>query len=71
MEAARSSKTLVSYHITTWHHNPDGSKLNKLQVFEIKALRIIFGLNKAGVSVQFTILYNNQLHYSYGSPSIH
>jgi hypothetical protein len=24
MEAARSSETLVSYHITTWRHNPEG-----------------------------------------------
>jgi hypothetical protein len=22
MEAAKSSETLVSYYITTWHHNP-------------------------------------------------
>jgi len=28
VEAAWSSKTLVSYHNTTWHHNPEELKLN-------------------------------------------
>jgi hypothetical protein len=28
MEAARSSETLVSYHSTTWSHNPEDLNLN-------------------------------------------
>jgi hypothetical protein len=28
METARSSKMLVSYHNTTWHHNTEDLKLN-------------------------------------------
>jgi len=28
MEAAKSSKTLVSYHGATWHHNPEDLDLN-------------------------------------------
>jgi len=28
MEAARSSKTLVSFHITMWHHKPEDLNLN-------------------------------------------
>jgi len=28
MEAARSSKTLVSYHVITWYHNPEDNDLN-------------------------------------------
>jgi hypothetical protein len=28
MDAPRSSKTLVSYHITTWNHNPEHHGLN-------------------------------------------
>jgi hypothetical protein len=28
MEAVRSSETSVSYHITTWHHNPEDRDLN-------------------------------------------
>jgi hypothetical protein len=28
LEAARASETLVSYHKTTWHHNPDNLNLN-------------------------------------------
>jgi hypothetical protein len=27
MEAARSSETLVFYHITTWYHNPEDHDL--------------------------------------------
>jgi hypothetical protein len=28
MEAARSSETMVSYHITAWFHNPEDFDLN-------------------------------------------
>jgi len=28
MEAAKSSKTLVSSHVTTWHHNPEDLALS-------------------------------------------
>jgi hypothetical protein len=28
MEAARSFEILVSYHITTWHYNPEDSDMN-------------------------------------------
>jgi hypothetical protein len=28
MEAARTSETVVSCHINTWHHNPDDLNLN-------------------------------------------
>jgi len=28
MEAVRSSKTLISYHNTTWYHNPEDLNLD-------------------------------------------
>jgi hypothetical protein len=33
MEAARSSETLVSYHITARRHNPEDGDMNKTEVF--------------------------------------
>jgi hypothetical protein len=48
MEAARSSKTFVTCHITTWCLNPEVSNLNKLQMFDI-VLKETFGPKRGDI----------------------
>jgi hypothetical protein len=44
MEAARSSETLVSYHITTWRHNPEDLDLNLHRRENLKSHRNLYVL---------------------------
>jgi hypothetical protein len=48
MEAAKYSETIVSYHITTWCHNPEDHNMN-LQCHENKSC-------KRGVVVKIALL---------------
>jgi hypothetical protein len=43
---------------------------HKLRVFEIRALRRIFGPKRAGVTGGWRKLHNKELHNFYSSPSI-
>jgi len=38
MVVARSSKTLVSYPITTWHHNPEDHSFNEHLIWDLRFL---------------------------------
>jgi hypothetical protein len=43
IEAARSSETLVFYHITTWYHNPEDHDMN-LHCDHFKVMQTEMGL---------------------------
>jgi hypothetical protein len=45
LEAARLSEVLVSYHITTWRHNPEDHDLNGHNIFIIIIIIIIIIVN--------------------------
>jgi hypothetical protein len=42
LEAARSSKMLVSYHNTTWHHNPEYLKLELVNYYTFICIHFSF-----------------------------
>jgi len=41
VEVTQPSKTLVTYHITTWNHNPDNHDMNSYHFFTLKECKVV------------------------------
>jgi hypothetical protein len=62
MEAAYTSETLINFHETTRHNNPDFSHLQGRKVFENRKLKKIFIPKTVEVTEDHREPHNEELH---------